>query len=207
MIRAPPACWYSASASMSGISSMAPLRMQRAAALGAEGAGLDREGADRAIIRVAAMCVVIQHCPRDRVPIFTADVEDLVQETLLALHVRRHTYDPDQPFTPWVYAIARYKLIDYLRRTRASVKNVPLDAVQEIAAHDDHVASESTLDLNQLLERLTPKVRDAIRYVKLDGLTVAEAAARGGMSESAVKVNVHRGMKTLSALIARGRRS
>jgi len=136
-----------------------------------------------------------------------SDVEDLVQETLLAVHVRRHTYDPDQPFTPWVYAIARYKLIDYLRRTRASRENVPLDDVQEIAAYDDRVASESTLDLNQLLERLTPKVRDAIRFVKLDGLTVAEAAARGGMSESAVKVNVYRGMKTLSALIARGRRS
>src|SRR6266536_2564257 len=77
MIRAPPACWYSASASMSGISSMAPLRMQRAAALGAEGAGLDGEGADRAIIRVAAMCVVIQHCPRDRVPIFTDKTSNL----------------------------------------------------------------------------------------------------------------------------------
>lgn len=136
-----------------------------------------------------------------------SDVEDLVQETLLAIHVRRHTYDPDQPFTPWVYAIARYKLIDYLRRTRATAKDVPIDDVKEIAAHDDHSPSESSLDLNQLLGHLTPKVRDAIRYVKLDGLSAAEAAARGGMSESAVKVNVHRGMKTLSALIARGRKS
>jgi RNA polymerase sigma-70 factor, ECF subfamily len=86
-----------------------------------------------------------------------ADVEDLVQETLLAIHVRRHTYDPDQPFTPWVYAIARYKLIDYLRRTRASIKNVPFeDLQQQFATHDDQLASESSLDLNQLLERLTP---------------------------------------------------
>src|SRR6266516_2265833 len=136
-----------------------------------------------------------------------ADVEDLVQETLLAVHVRRHTYDPDQPFTPWVYAIARYKLIDYLRRTHASVANVPIDDVQEIGTHDDQVASESSLDLNQLLEQLKPKVRAAIRYVKLEGLSVTEAAARGGMSESAVKVNVHRGMKALSTLIARGRKS
>ena len=123
------------------------------------------------------------------------------------MHVRRHTYDPGQPFTPWVYAIARYKLIAYLRRTRAAVKNVPIDDVQELAAHDDRVASESSLDLNQLLERLKPKVRSAIRYVKLEGLSVAEAATRAGMSESAVKVNVHRGMKALAALIARGRRS
>ena len=137
-----------------------------------------------------------------------ADVEDLVQETLLAIHVRRHTYDPDQPFTPWVYAIARYKMIDYLRRTRALIKNMPLeDLQQQFATHDDHLAIESSLDLNQLLQRLTPKVRDAIRYVKLDGLSVAEAAARVGISESAVKVNVHRGMKTLSKIIARGRKS
>jgi RNA polymerase sigma-70 factor, ECF subfamily len=136
-----------------------------------------------------------------------SDVEDLVQETLLAIHVRRHTYDSDQPFTPWVYAIARYKLIDYLRRTRASLKKVPLDDVPQIAAYDDHLASESSLDLNQLLERLAPKVRDAIRYVKLEGLSTAEAADRARMSESAVKVNVHRGMKTLSTLIAKGRRS
>jgi RNA polymerase sigma-70 factor, ECF subfamily len=135
-----------------------------------------------------------------------SDAEDLVQETLLAVHVRRHTYDPGQPFTPWVYAIARYKLIDYLRRTRAAVRSVPIDAVQELAAHDDRLASESSLDLNLLLEQLKPKVRNAIRHVKLEGLSVAEAAAREGMSESAVKVNAHRGMKALSALIARGRR-
>ncbi len=86
------------------------------------------------------------------------------------------------------------------------MKSLPIDDAKEIAARDDHLASESTFDLNQLLGQLSPKVRDAIRYVKLDGLSVAEAAARGGMSESAVKVNVHRGMKTLSALIAKGRR-
>jgi len=136
-----------------------------------------------------------------------ADVEDLVQETLLAIHVRRHTYDPDQPFTPWVYAIARYKLIDYLRRTRVLIKNVPLEDLKQFATHDNHLASESSFDLNQLLQRLTPKVRDAIRYVKLDGLSVAEAAARVGMSESAVQVNVHRGIKTLSKMIARGQKS
>jgi RNA polymerase sigma-70 factor (ECF subfamily) len=133
--------------------------------------------------------------------------EDLVQEALMAVHVQRHTYDPEQPFTPWVYAIARYKLIDHLRRTRASATNVSVDDVEEIVAHDDSVASESSLDLEHLLERLPPKIRNSIRYVKLDGLSVAEAAARGGMSESAVKVNVHRGMKALATFIAGGRKS
>jgi RNA polymerase sigma-70 factor (ECF subfamily) len=136
-----------------------------------------------------------------------SEAEDLVQETLMAIHVRRHTYDPAEPFTPWAYAIARYKLIDYLRQTRVSLANVPIDDVEEIVAHDDHAASESAFDLDQLLGRLPPRIRQAIQYVKLDGLSVAEAAARSRMSESAVKVSVHRGMKALSALITKERRS
>jgi RNA polymerase sigma-70 factor (ECF subfamily) len=132
------------------------------------------------------------------------DAEDLVQETMIALHVRRHTYDPAQPFTPWLYAIARYKLIDHFRRTRATSANVSIEDAEAITAHDDQAACESSLDLDHLLERLPPKIRTAIRYVKLDGLSVAETAARTRMSESAVKVTVHRGMKALSALVARG---
>jgi RNA polymerase sigma-70 factor (ECF subfamily) len=135
------------------------------------------------------------------------EAEDLVQETLMAVHLRRHTYDPNQPFTPWVYAIARYKLIDYLRRTKASATDVSVEDVEEIVARDDRAASESSLDLHHLLERLPPKIRNAIRHVKLEGLSVAEAAVRGGISESSVKVNIHRGMKALSAFIARGKRS
>jgi RNA polymerase sigma-70 factor (ECF subfamily) len=132
------------------------------------------------------------------------EAEDLVQETLMALHVRRYTYDPEQPFTPWLYAIARYKLIDHLRRTRAAIANIPIEDAGEIVAHNDQLSSESSVDLHNLLERLPPKMRAAIQYVKLDGLSVPEAAARARMSESAVKVNVHRGLKALSALIARG---
>ena len=135
------------------------------------------------------------------------EAEDLVQETLMAIHIRRHTYDPDQPLTPWIYAIARYKLIDYLRRTRISARDIPLEEVEEIAAYDDRNASESSLDLDHLLDRLPPKMHNAIRCVKVEGLSVAEAAVRSGMSESAVKVSIHRGMKALSALIARGSRS
>jgi len=134
------------------------------------------------------------------------DAEDLVQETLMTLHLRRHTYDPELPFTPWLYAIARYKLIDYLRRTRGSLATVAMENAEQIIACDDEIASESSLDVNRLLKRLPPKFRTAIRHVKLEGLSVAEAAAQTGMSESAIKVNVHRGMKALAALIASGRR-
>jgi RNA polymerase sigma-70 factor (ECF subfamily) len=131
------------------------------------------------------------------------EAEDLVQEALLAIHIRRHTYDPAEPLTPWVHAIARYKLIDHLRRTRASRAELPIDEAEDITAQDDHVGTESAYDLHRLLSRLPAKMRRAIECVKLDGLSVAEAAGQCGMSESAVKVNVHRGLKALAASIAR----
>ncbi|MBR1208131.1 MULTISPECIES: sigma-70 family RNA polymerase sigma factor [unclassified Bradyrhizobium] len=143
---------------------------------------------------------------RSRMPSYArgdSDAEDLVQEALIAIHTRRHTYDPKQLLTPWVYAIARYKLIDYLRRNRASRANVPIEDAGELTAQDDSVASESMTDLGRLMAQLPPKMRRAIQYVKLDGLSVSEAAARSGMSESAVKVNIHRGLKALSASISR----
>src|SRR5467141_4372947 len=129
------------------------------------------------------------------------EAEDLVQEALIAIHTRRHTYDPSQLFTPWVYGIARYKFLDYLRRTKVSAADVPIDEAQELAVHDDSAHVESSLDLQRLLAELSPKARQAIQYVKLDGLSVSEAAARSGMSESAVKVSVHRGLKALARLI------
>jgi len=131
------------------------------------------------------------------------EAEDLVQEALLAIHTRRHTYDAAEPLTPWVHAIARYKLIDHLRATRASRADLPIDDAGEIMAQDDHVGAESTYDLHRLLSRLPHKMRRAIQCVKLDGLSVAEAAGECGMSESAVKVNVHRGLRALAAAIAR----
>ena len=135
------------------------------------------------------------------------EAEDLMQEALMAIHTRRHTYDPAEPLTPWVYAIARYKLIDHLRRTRSSMADLPLEDVEEIMAQDDHVETESANDLNRLLSDLPDKMRRAIQAVKLEGLSVAEAASQCGMSESAVKVNVHRGLKALTASIGREKRA
>ena len=130
------------------------------------------------------------------------EAEDLVQEVLIAVHVHRDTYDRSQLFTPWVYAIARYKFLDHLRRTKESRRDADLEEVQEVvAAADDREAVESGIDLERLMAKLSPKARDAIRYVKLEGLSVREAAARCSMSESAVKVTVHRGLKALARLI------
>lgn len=134
------------------------------------------------------------------------EAEDLVQEVLIAIHTRRHTYDRSQLLTPWVYAIARYKFIDYLRRSRASMNDIAIESAGEVMAHDDHEAIESGLDLERLLARISPKMRQAIQHVKLDGLSVREAAQRSGMSESSVKVSVHRGLKTVARLIRKDRR-
>ena len=78
-----------------------------------------------------------------------AEAEDLVQEAVLAIHLKRHTYDPAEPLTPWVHAIARYKLIDFLRRTRTSLADVPIDEADTIVAHDDNVDAESTFDVRR----------------------------------------------------------
>jgi RNA polymerase sigma-70 factor (ECF subfamily) len=136
-----------------------------------------------------------------------AEAEDLVQEAVLAIHLKRHTYDPAEPLTPWVHAVARYKLIDFLRRTRASSADAPIDEADTIMAHDDNVDAESSHDLKRLMQRLPEKMRCSIEAVKLEGQSIAEAANRCGISESGVKVNIHRGLKALAALIARETRT
>jgi RNA polymerase sigma-70 factor (ECF subfamily) len=129
------------------------------------------------------------------------EAEDLLQEVLLAIHTRRHTYDRAELFTPWMHAIARYKLIDFLRRTNSFHSDVPIEDAGELTSHADHDGVESSIDLRRLMARLPAKMQRAIQYVKLDGLSVAEAAQRSGMTESAVKVSIHRGLKALSAAI------
>ncbi|HEV8553696.1 MAG TPA: sigma-70 family RNA polymerase sigma factor [Casimicrobiaceae bacterium] len=130
------------------------------------------------------------------------DVEDLVQETLLAVHNQRHTYDPGQPLTAWVYAIAKYKLVDLLRRRAGrDLRNDPLDEELDVLAHNDAEAAVARLDLAKLLLRLPARQRLPIVCMKLEGMSVVEAARATGMSESAVKVGVHRGLKALAAMI------
>ena len=134
------------------------------------------------------------------------EVEDLVQESLLAVHIQRHTYDTAQPLTPWVYALARYKMVDLLRRrTRTDVLNEPLDEALEIEAlsTSDVDAGTARRDIGKLLDELPDRQRVPIQCTKLEGLSVAETARRTGMSESAVKVGVHRGMKALARRIGR----
>jgi RNA polymerase sigma-70 factor (ECF subfamily) len=130
------------------------------------------------------------------------EVEDLVQETLLAIHNQRHTFDSAQPLSAWVHAIATYKLIDaFRRRARRDFRTVPLDDARAVLAATDADPGEVHRDLAKLLDSLPARQRLPIVYMKLEGLSVVETARRTGMSESAVKVAVHRGLKALAAKI------
>ena len=143
---------------------------------------------------------------RRRLASLPDDVEDLVQETLLAVHNQRHTYDAGQPLTAWAHAIARYKLVDLLRRRagREALTGVLNDELDLFAA-SDAAANDARRDVAKLLSQLPDRHRLPIHYVKLEGLSVAEAARKCGMSESAVKVGVHRGLKALAARLKENR--
>ena len=127
-----------------------------------------------------------------------AMVDDAVQDTLLAVHEKRHTYDPSRPFGPWLAAIARYKWIDRLRAMKAAPTEALTDDIP-ITGHEDAVGTEWSLE--RLLKELKPAQAEVIRLVKLEGLSIKEASARTGQSMSLVKVNIHRGLGRLSSIV------
>lgn len=133
---------------------------------------------------------------------FSQDVEDLVQETLLALHLQRGTYESGVPVTAWVHGIARHKLVDlWRRRGRGERLFESFDELPEAlhpAIHDEFATRH---DLALLLQVLPAAQRQAIVDTRVEGLSVADAARRAGLSEAAVKVQVHRGLKRLAQMI------
>jgi len=141
---------------------------------------------------------------RKRVHQQDADIEDLVQEILLAVHKGLDTFRPDVPLTAWISAIVRYKLADHFRSiSRRGALFEPLDEDTECCAEaSPHLdILEARRDLQHLLATLPPRQRGLIEHMKLLGLSVAETAAAMGLSESAVKVGVHRGLKALAEKI------
>jgi RNA polymerase sigma-70 factor (ECF subfamily) len=143
---------------------------------------------------------------RRRLSAFADDVEDLVQDTLLAVHNQRHTYRQAERVTPWLHAIARYKMIDLLRARmprRAVEVTLDDDSAEAALNREDADAAESRHDLLQLLALLPERYRRPIVAVKLEGRSIAECASETGLSESAVKVGIHRGLKRLAAHVGR----
>lgn len=126
------------------------------------------------------------------------DVEDVVQETLLALHLKRNTWDPSQPLGPWVRAIARHKLIDALRRRGRRIQ-IPIDSVLETLAAEEDSSGVDRQDAERLVNGLSGRQRDVVRAVSIDGQSIREVAERMNMKEVAVRVTLHRGLKALGA--------
>lgn len=133
------------------------------------------------------------------------EVEDLLQEVLLAVHNARHTYRAEQPLTVWEQAIARYKLADHFRAfARRDALSDSLD--EDMFEVEDSRPAEARRDLGKLLQHLPERQRLPIIHVKLEGRSVEETAQLTGLSSSAVKVGIHRGLKAL-AMVIRGKQS
>jgi RNA polymerase sigma factor (sigma-70 family) len=130
----------------------------------------------------------------------STDVDDAVQETLLAVHRRRHTYDPRYPFAPWLAAIAKRKWVDQLRILERQPSE---DLPDDIAVADHEAAVTSASVLSNLIEELRPAQSQVIKLVKLQGYSIEEASRETGQSISAVKVNIHRGLARLTSFIVK----
>ena len=125
------------------------------------------------------------------------DAEDIVQEALLAIHAKRHVYERDVPVTAWAHAIARYRMIDFLRATNDAAKDLSFQEIEEFTGNDG-AEIDVVLTVRKLVANLPEKLRQHVQLMKLKGLSVRETAILTKSSEAAVKVNVHRGLKILA---------
>jgi RNA polymerase sigma-70 factor (ECF subfamily) len=128
------------------------------------------------------------------------DAEDIVQETLIAIHLKRHTWLPTEPLGPWVRAIARHKLIDALRRLGRRIQ-LPIEDFENVLAAEESGPDFPRRDLERHLHHLPPRQREVLQSIALDGNSIRQTASRFGMNEGAVRVALHRAVTALAALI------
>jgi RNA polymerase sigma-70 factor, ECF subfamily len=126
-----------------------------------------------------------------------ADTEDVVQETLLAIHLKRQTWDQSQKLTPWINAIARHKAIDAMRR-RGARRVEPIEDFEAFIAAPEPQDPHTRSDVERMMEQLSPRARDIVRSISLEEQTITATAARLGMNEVAVRVALHRALKSLA---------
>ncbi len=145
-----------------------------------------------------SLTLALRRMVSGRARVFGIDPEDIVQEVLLALHLKRGTWVAGTPVAPWVAAIARNKLVDALRRRGQKVE-VSLNSVTELLCADGDDAIEHAHDIHNMLGMLSERQREVVQAVSLDGYSAQEAAKRLKMSEISVRVTLHRSLKTLAA--------
>ncbi len=124
--------------------------------------------------------------------------EDIVQEILLAVHLKRHTWDADAPFAPWLFAIARNKLIDALRRRGRRIF-VNIDDFAETIPSEAPAETASAGEVATLLKALPERQRDVLQSISVEGTSIKDTATKFSMSEGAVRVALHRGLASLTA--------
>ena len=158
----------------------------------------DQRDYARFLERTAAL---VRGFARRRIADGTVDAEDIVQETLLAIHLKRHTWIADAPVLPWVYAIARFKIVDAYRRRGRRVE-IDLDDVTETLAQpeEDRVSDR---DVGRALDGLAPGQRGVVAAITVEGHSIGETARRLGMTETAVRVALHRGLTAIARRFGR----
>ena len=161
--------------------------------------GGDEQAYKRFLVTVTPhlRAMAARRCAQYNVP--SSETEDVLQEVLIAIHLKRSTWDTERPIGPWLSIIVRNKLIDVLRR-RGKRADVPLEDVLETLAADDARSSLDTMDAERLIARLRPPQDDIVRSVSLNGASIRETAERLKMTEVAVRVALHRALKTLAGL-------
>ena len=177
---------------MSGKDEAELSRLMRAAIAGDERAYADFLHRTAVLVRGFARRKIVQG---------GVDPEDVVQETLLAIHVKRHTWRDDAPVLPWVYAIARFKLIDAFRRRGRRVE-IEIDEIAETFAEPE-TETVSERDINRVLDSLPPAQRSVVSAVSVEGRSIGETATKFGITETAVRVSLHRGLAAIARRFGR----
>lgn len=125
--------------------------------------------------------------------------EDVLQEVLLAIHLKRHTWDPGAPVRPWLYAITRYKVVDAFRARGRNI-DLPIDDFAEVLAADAGPDPTEAADMTKMIGMLDDRAAQIVRKIGLEGASVTETGAALKMSDGAVRVALHRALKTLAIL-------
>ncbi len=126
-----------------------------------------------------------------------AETEDVVQDILIAVHLKRHTWDETRPIGPWIAGIARYKIIDSMRRRGARIE-LPIEDFVEIIPAEPAQETASERDVTRSLDALPEGQRNVVRSIAIDGISIGDTARKLNMSEGAVRVALHRGLGALA---------
>jgi RNA polymerase sigma-70 factor (ECF subfamily) len=144
-----------------------------------------------------------RRCEQFNAPL--SEAEDVVQEVLLAIHLKRATWDPTRPIGPWLSIIVRNKLIDVMRRRGRRI-SVPIEDVIDVLEAEQSANVTDRMDAEQMLTRLKDPQRDIVRSISLEGASIRDTASRLKMTEVAVRVALHRALKSLAAAYRSGMR-